>query len=58
MAAKRDGRVPVYRRCHPGVGIGQRIANDVRRRERDAIEIAAAIAVLVPPFQARGPCMR
>ncbi len=59
MAAKSDRRVPVDRRRQPGVDIGQRIGHNVRRRERDAIEIYGRRRRLGAwPFHARGPCMR
>ena len=39
-AAVGDGRVPVDRAAHPGVDRGQRVGDDVHRRERDPRERA------------------
>ena len=40
MLAERDGPVPVDRGREPGIVVGERIGDDMRRRERDAVERA------------------
>ena len=40
MLAEGDGAVPVDRRRQPGIVVGERIGDDMRGRERDAVERA------------------
>ena len=43
MLAERDGAVPVHRRIEPGIGIGQRIGDDMRGGKSDAVQRRAHI---------------
>ena len=53
MAAIRDGRIPIDRRRQPRIDVGERVGDNMRGGEPDAIECVAPV-----PFQARGPRSR
>ena len=59
MAAIGDGGVPVDRGGQPGIHIGERIGDQMRGGERDAIEFrGGAIAVRRLAIPGFGPCSR